>query len=65
MLWALCTGQDPPDLFAADLDPSLLSGLPPALAEVVRTKSRFSATSTDQLPQMLAAYAMFGHQLKR
>jgi anaerobic selenocysteine-containing dehydrogenase len=29
----------------------------------VRTKNRFSATSTDQLPHMLAALLMFGHQL--
>jgi anaerobic selenocysteine-containing dehydrogenase len=29
----------------------------------LRTKSRFSATSVDQLPHMLAAYLMFGHQL--
>jgi anaerobic selenocysteine-containing dehydrogenase len=27
------------------------------------TRSHFSATSVDQLPQMLAAYTMFGHQL--
>lgn len=40
---------------------TLLSGL--ALAEVVRTKSRFSATSVDQLPHMLAGLEMFGHQL--
>lgn len=30
---------------------------------VLRTKNRFSATSLDQLPHMLTAYAMFGHQL--
>jgi anaerobic selenocysteine-containing dehydrogenase len=35
----------------------------PWFVRALRTKSRFSATSTDQLPQMLAAYAMFGHQL--
>ena len=29
----------------------------------LRTKSRFSATSVDQLPHMLAALLMFGHQL--
>ncbi len=29
----------------------------------LRSRSRFSATSTDQLPQMLAALLMFGHQL--
>lgn len=28
----------------------------------LRTKNRFSATSVDQLPHMLAAYWMFGHQ---
>ena len=35
----------------------------PSLVRALRTKSRFSATSADQLPQMLAAHAMFGHQL--
>lgn len=29
----------------------------------LRTKNRFSATSVDQLPHMLASYWMFGHQL--
>jgi anaerobic selenocysteine-containing dehydrogenase len=29
----------------------------------LRTRSRFSATSVDQLPHHLAAYLMFGHQL--
>jgi anaerobic selenocysteine-containing dehydrogenase len=33
------------------------------LSRSLRTKSRFSATSLDQLPQMLAALTMFGHQL--
>jgi anaerobic selenocysteine-containing dehydrogenase len=32
------------------------------LLGVLRTRSRFSATSTDQLPQMLASLEMFGHQ---
>ncbi|HEY8089352.1 MAG TPA: molybdopterin-dependent oxidoreductase [Polyangiaceae bacterium] len=32
------------------------------LLGVLRTKSRFSATSADQLPHMLAALQMFGHQ---
>lgn len=40
---------------------TLLTGL--AFAEVVHTRSRFSATSVDQLPHMLAALEMFGHQL--
>lgn len=35
----------------------------PSFVRALRTKSRFSATSADQLPQMLAAHAMFGHQL--
>ena len=35
----------------------------PAFVRALRTKSRFSATSVDQLPHMLAAYWMFGHQL--
>ncbi|RMH40674.1 MAG: molybdopterin oxidoreductase family protein [Deltaproteobacteria bacterium] len=29
----------------------------------IRTRQRYSATSTDQLPHMLASYLMFGHQL--
>jgi anaerobic selenocysteine-containing dehydrogenase len=32
------------------------------LLGVLRTKNRFSATSADQLPHMLAALEMFGHQ---
>ena len=33
-----------------------------ALLGTLRTRSRFSATSVDQLPHMLASYEMFGHQ---
>ncbi len=32
-------------------------------SRALHTRSRFSATSVDQLPQMLAALSMFGHQL--
>lgn len=35
----------------------------PMFTRTLRTKNRFSATSVDQLPSMLAAYWMFGHQL--
>lgn len=35
----------------------------PPLVRALRTRNRFSATSIDQLPQMLAAWAMLGHQL--
>ncbi|MBL8949272.1 MAG: molybdopterin-dependent oxidoreductase [Myxococcaceae bacterium] len=35
----------------------------PLFMRALRTKNRFSATSVDQLPHMLAAYLMFGHQL--
>lgn len=35
----------------------------PPLAQTLGTKHRYSATSVDQLPQMLAAHLMFGHQL--
>ena len=35
----------------------------PPFVRSLRTKSRFSATSVDQLPHMLAALLMFGHQL--
>jgi anaerobic selenocysteine-containing dehydrogenase len=33
------------------------------LLKTLRTRSRYSATSVDQLPHMLASYLMFGHQL--
>ena len=33
------------------------------LLSALRTRSRYSATSVDQLPHMLASYLMFGHQL--
>lgn len=35
----------------------------PAFIRTLRTKNRFSATSVDQLPHHLVAWAMFGHQL--
>lgn len=35
----------------------------PRLLRALRTKNRYSATSCDQLPHMLASYLMFGHQL--
>jgi anaerobic selenocysteine-containing dehydrogenase len=35
----------------------------PVFVGNLRTKSLFSASSVDQLPHMLAAYLMFGHQL--
>src|SRR5687767_12053377 len=35
----------------------------PMLLRALRTRNRYSATSVDQLPHMLAAYLMFGHQL--
>lgn len=34
----------------------------PMLSRVLKTKSAFSATSVDQLPQQLVSYLMFGHQ---
>jgi len=33
------------------------------LSKMLRTHSRFSASSVDQLPQMVAAWSLFGHQL--
>ncbi|MEM7137510.1 MAG: molybdopterin oxidoreductase family protein [Myxococcota bacterium] len=36
----------------------------PALFRALGSKNRFSASSCDQLPLMLAAYFMFGHQLR-
>lgn len=41
--------------------PALTMG--PALLRGIRSKHRFSATSVDQLPHMVAAHQMFGHQL--
>ncbi len=35
----------------------------PPFLRALRTKHRYSATSVDQLPQMLVAHLMFGHQL--
>jgi anaerobic selenocysteine-containing dehydrogenase len=40
---------------------SMLFG--PMLLRTLRTRHRYSATSVDQLPHMMAAYYMFGHQL--
>jgi anaerobic selenocysteine-containing dehydrogenase len=40
---------------------SMLYG--PSFLRALGTKHRYSATSVDQLPQMLAAYFMYGHQL--
>ncbi len=40
---------------------NLLHGI--LLMQALRTPNHFSATSLDQLPHMLAAYKMFGHQL--
>lgn len=37
--------------------------LSPLFTKAMRTPNRFSATSVDQLPQMVAALHMFGHQL--
>src|SRR5690606_17107184 len=35
----------------------------PPFLRTLRSKNRFSATSVDQLPAMLASYLMYGHQL--
>ncbi len=35
----------------------------PMLLRALRSRQRYSATSVDQLPHMLAAHLMFGHQL--
>jgi anaerobic selenocysteine-containing dehydrogenase len=35
----------------------------PMFIQALHTKNRFSATSVDQLPHMLVAYWMFGHQI--
>ena len=40
---------------------SMLYG--PEFLRTLRTRNRFSATSVDQLPHMMAAHLMFGHQL--
>ncbi len=39
-----------------------LTHMPP-LVRLLRTRNRFSATSVDQLPHMLAAHLLYGHQL--
>lgn len=40
---------------------AILYGLP--FLKTLATRNRYSATSVDQLPHMLVAYLMFGHQL--
>ena len=40
---------------------SILFGLP--FIQSLRTRSRYSATSVDQLPHMLSSLQMFGHQM--
>lgn len=35
----------------------------PTMVKQLRTRNRFSATSVDQLPHMLASYLLYGHQL--
>jgi anaerobic selenocysteine-containing dehydrogenase len=35
----------------------------PSLIRLLRTRNRFSATSVDQLPHMLACHLLYGHQL--
>ncbi len=35
----------------------------PTMLRQLRTRNRFSATSIDQLPHMLASYLLYGHQL--
>jgi anaerobic selenocysteine-containing dehydrogenase len=35
----------------------------PTALRLLRTRNRFSATSVDQLPHMLASYLLYGHQL--
>lgn len=40
---------------------SILFGLP--FLRALHTRNRFSATSVDQLPHMIASYLLFGHQL--
>ncbi len=44
----------------AHLPGALLLGLP--LADCLKTRNRYSASSTDQLPLMMACHQMFGHQ---
>lgn len=44
-LFALVTGYEPPDLFAAHLDPALLEGVPPSVRDVIRKATTYR---TDQ-----------------
>lgn len=45
----------------AHLPGALLMGLP--FIDALKTRNRYSASSTDQLPLMMACYYLFGHQL--
>ena len=58
-------GRNSVAVYAGNPNAHNYSNLLGALAfhEVVRTRTRFSATSVDQLPHMFAALQMFGHQL--
>jgi eukaryotic-like serine/threonine-protein kinase len=40
-LFAMCTGQTPMDLFAADLDPEMLKGVPEVLVPIIRRATRY------------------------
>jgi serine/threonine protein kinase len=42
-LYAMVTGCEPPDLFAAHLDPALVESVPPAIRDVVRTATAYRA----------------------
>jgi len=58
-LWAVVRGRSPTDLFAADLEPRLLEGLSPPLAELVRDCTRYRVedrpADADVLAQRLDA----------
>jgi len=40
-LFSMCTGQTPMDLFAADLDPEMLKGVPDILVPIIRRATRY------------------------
>jgi serine/threonine protein kinase len=40
-LWALVKGRNPTDLFASDLEPEILAGFSPPMAELIRRATRY------------------------
>ncbi len=53
-LWSMLRGKTPTDLFAAEMEPTILSGLPPELAELIRVATRYRPEDRFQSAEELA-----------